>query len=135
MRAVDGQSRQGGYRLPTGRAALGIAPFLSNLHPVEKMIEPEGLVIDPELVAIIGVKAAHLLKLPKRSLDVENNADFLGPFALCCLIERFTLFDAAAVKFQNLGRTGLGLKHDRGVAEGDCQGKYAAARLDDRLSI
>src|SRR5258706_6612982 len=131
MCAVDGQGWQGCYRLPTGRAALGIAPFLSNVHPVEKMIQPEGLIINPELVAIIGVKAAHLLKLPKRSLDVESNADFLGPFALCCLIERFTLFDAAAGKFRHLERTGLGRKHDRVVAQGDRQREYAAARLDD----
>ena len=60
------------------------------------MIEPESLVINPELVTIIGVEAAHMLESPKGSFDVKRNADFLGPFALCGLIERFAIFYAAA---------------------------------------
>jgi len=82
--------------------------FLPNFYVIEKMIKPESLVINPELVAIIGVEAAHVLEPLKRSLDVKSNADLLGPFALGCLIERFALFDAAAGKFRHVGRTGLG---------------------------
>src|SRR5882724_2075588 len=108
MCAVDRQFRQGRYRLPTGRPAFRIAPFLPNLYLAKKMIKPESLVINPELVAIIGVETAHVLEALKRSLDVKSNADLLGPFALGCLIERFALFDAAAGKFRHVGRTGLG---------------------------
>ena len=72
------------------------------------MIKPESLVINPELVAIIGVEAAHMLELLKRALDVKRNADFFGPFTLGRLIERFAIFDAAAGKLRHVGRAGLG---------------------------
>ena len=81
---------------------------MPNRHPVKKMIKPESLVINPELVAIIDVEAAHLLELLKRTLDVKSNADLLDPFTLCRLIERFAIFDAAAGKFWHVGRAGLG---------------------------
>src|ERR1700686_2955951 len=108
MCAVDQQFRQRRYRLPTGRSALRIPPFLANFHLVQKMIKPERLVINPELVAIIGVEAAHMLESLKGPLDVKGNADFLGPFTRDCLIERFAILDAAAGKFWHVGRAGLG---------------------------
>src|SRR5882724_3706435 len=108
MCAVDEQSRQGCNCLPTGRSALWIEPFLPYFYLAKKMIEPESLVIYPEFIAVIGVEAAHMLESLKGALDVKSNADFLSPFALCCLIERFTVFDAAAGKFGHVGRAGLG---------------------------
>ncbi len=74
----------------------------------KKVIEPESLVIYPEFIAVIGVEAAQMLELLKRALDVKRNADFLGPFTLGRLIERFTDFDATAGKFGHVGRAGLG---------------------------
>jgi hypothetical protein len=94
------------------------------------MIKPESLVINPELVAVIGVETAHVLELPQRALDAKSNADFLGPFTLYRLIECFALFDATAGKFRHVGRANLGRKHDCVVTDSDCQRKYAAARLD-----
>src|SRR5258708_9820965 len=108
MCAVNEQFRQGCNRLPTGHSALRIEPFLPNIYLAKKMIKPESLVIYPEFFAVIGVEAAHMLKLIKGTLDVKSNADFLGPFARCCLIERFANFDATAGKFWHVGRAGLG---------------------------
>jgi len=98
---------------------------------VKNMIKAESLVINPELVAIIGVEAAHVLESLKRSLDVKSNADFLGPLTLYCLIERFAIFDATAGKLRHVRRADLGGKHDRVVINGDHQRKYASARLDN----
>src|SRR5450631_2089072 len=108
MCAVDRQFRQRCYRLPSGRSALRIEPFLSDCHAVEEMIKPERLVINPELVSIVGVETAHVLKSRKGALDLKGNADLLGPFALRRLIERFALFYTAARKFRHAGRAGLG---------------------------
>src|SRR5271163_4240470 len=110
MGAVDQQFRQCRYRLPTGRSALRVEPFLSHFHTVEKTIKPESLLINPELVAIIGVEAAHVLESLQRALDVERNADFLGPFTRYRLIEGFTFLDATARKFRHIGRASLGRK-------------------------
>jgi len=104
MCAVDEQSRQGRNRLPTRRSALWIEPSLSNVYPAKKMIKPESLVVYPEFFAVISVEAAHMLKLLKRALDVKGNADFLGPFTPCRLIECFATLDAAAWKFGHVGR-------------------------------
>jgi len=71
------------------------------------MIKPESLVINPELVAIVGEEATHMLESLNGALDVKWNADFLGPFTLCCLIERFAIFDATPGKFWHIGRAGL----------------------------
>ena len=95
------------------------------------MIKPESLVINPELPAIIGVEATHVLELLQGALDVERDTDFLGPFTLRCLIERFASFDAAAGKLRHVGRAALGCKHDSAIIDGDHQSKYAAARLED----
>ena len=95
------------------------------------MIEPESLVINPELVAIVGVEAAHMLEALKGSRDIKSNAGFLGPFTLYCLIERFAIFDTTAGKFWHVGRADLGGKHDRIVINGNRQRKYASARLDN----
>jgi len=81
---------------------------MPNDHAAGKMIKLESLVINPELVAIIGVEAAHVLKPLIRTLDVECNADFLGPFTFDGLIERFAGFDAAAGKFWHIRRAGFG---------------------------
>ena len=104
--------------------------MLPNFRPIKKMIQAESLVIDPEFMAIIGIKAADMLELPKGSLDVKSNANFLGPLTLYGLIERFAVFDAASGKFRHLGRAGLGRKHDRVVMNGDHQREYAAPRFD-----
>ena len=96
----------------------------------KKMIEAESLVINPELVAIIGVEAAHMLESLKGTLHVKGNADFLGPFTLGRLIERLALFDAAAGKFRHVRRTGLRGEHDRVVMNGDDERKYSPARFD-----
>ncbi len=95
------------------------------------MIKPESLVINPELVAIVGVEAAHMLEALKGSLDVKRNAGFLGPFTLYCLIERFAIFDSTAGKFWHVGRADLGGKHGCIVIYGNHQRKYASARLDN----
>src|SRR5208337_2050436 len=130
VRAVDRQARQRAHRLPAGCSAFGIQPFLPNSHAVEKVIKAEGLIINPELVAIVGVEAAHMLELPERPLYVKGNADFLGPFTLGRLIERLALFDTAAGKLRYLRRTGLRGKHDRVVTNGEDQRKHPSARLD-----
>ena len=95
------------------------------------MIKPEGLVIDPELLTIIGVEAAHVLKSLQGALDVERDADFLGPFALNCLIERFAILDATARKLWHIRRAALGSKHDCVVIYGERQRKNTATRLDN----
>ena len=95
------------------------------------MIKPESLVIDPELLAIIGVEAAHVLEVLQGALDVKSDTDFLGPFTLHGLIERFAIFDATARKLRHVRRAALGCEHDSVVIDGDRQRKYAAARLDD----
>lgn len=95
------------------------------------MIKPESLVINPELLAIIFVEAAHVLEALQRPLDVKGDTDFLGPFSFHCLIERFAVFDATAGKLRHIRRATLGREHDGVVIDGDHQRKYAAARLDD----
>jgi hypothetical protein len=108
---------------------------LPNFHGIEIVIKPEGLVINPELLAIIGVEAAHVLESLQGALHVERDTDFLGPFTLDCLIERFAIFDATAGEFRHIGGAALGCKHDGVVIDGDDQSKYAAAWLDDGLCI
>lgn len=95
------------------------------------MIQLESLVVNPELLAIVGVEAAHVLESLQGAFDVKGDTDFLGPFTLHCRIERFAIFDATAGKFRHIRRAALGCKHDSVVIDGNHQRKYAAARLDD----
>src|ERR1700691_3284178 len=99
------------------------------------MIKPESLVIHPELLAIIGVEAAHVLELLQGAFDVKSDTDFLGPFALRCLVERFAIFNATAGKLRHVGRAVLGREHDSAVMDGDRQRKNPTSRLNDELCV
>jgi len=107
---------------------------MSDLNALDKMVELKSLVINPELIAIIGIEAAHVPEAMKGALDAESDADFFGPFAFDRLIERFPFLDASAGKFRHVRCAEFRRQHDRIVIDGDRQRKNAATRLDDGVS-